>query len=49
MVFLRNCVVDYRQLPGSSALDPHCSESNDTRRTRLKRNFWIPWIDACEF
>ena len=34
--------------PGSSALDPHFSESNDQRRTRLKGDFWIPRIDPCE-
>src|SRR5579859_602029 len=49
VVFLRSCVVEYGHFPGSSALDPHFSKSNDTRRTRLKGDFWIPWIDTCEF
>lgn len=46
--FLRSRVVEYGFFPGSSALDPNCSESKDARRAGLKSDFWIPRIDACE-
>ena len=47
-MFLRSCVVEYGYFPGPSALDPHFSKSNDTRRTGLKGDFWIPRIDTGE-